>query len=64
MSYFRSDDPDVDFARHDLQQAQEMAQLRRCEDCGKAIQDDYFYDVAGEILCEKCVERRYRRVND
>ena len=41
-----------------------MAQLRRCEDCGKAIQDDYFYDVDGYILCEKCMDKRYRRVND
>ena len=64
MSYFRSDDPDVDFARYDRQQAQAMMQLRRCEDCGKAIQDDYYFDVDGEILCDKCMVKRYRRVND
>ena len=64
MSYFRSDDPDVDFARYDREQAQAMSQLRRCDDCGKAIQDDYYFDVDGEILCERCMNRRYRQVND
>ena len=64
MSYFRSGDPEADFARLDRQQTQGMSLLRRCEDCGKAIQDDYYFDVEGEILCQGCMEQRYRRVND
>ena len=64
MSYFRSADPDIDFLRYDRQQAQAMSQLRRCDGCGKAIQDDYYFEVYGDILCEKCMNERFRQVND
>ena len=29
--------------------------------CGKRIQDEDYYDVDGEILCEECMKRKYRR---
>lgn len=61
---FRSEDPNVDFTRYDLEQTSAMSQLRVCDECGKAIQDDYYFDIKGEILCQDCVERLYRRYND
>lgn len=64
MSYFRHNDPDVDFTRLDHQQSAELNRLPRCDDCHKPIQDDYYYEVYGEILCEECMKDRYRCVND
>lgn len=64
MSYFRSADPDVDFTRHDREQAERMKSLRQCCDCRKAIQDEHYFDIYGDIYCEKCVNDRFRRVND
>lgn len=34
-----------------------------CEDheCGKQIDDDHYFMVDGEILCEACMICRYRR---
>lgn len=32
-----------------------------CENCHKRIQDEDYYDVDGEILCEECMKRKYRR---
>ena len=43
-----------------------LARLPRCEGfrCGKRIQDEYYYDVDGEILCEECMKRKYRRYTE
>lgn len=40
-----------------------LARLPICEGfrCGKRIQDEDYYDVDGEILCEECMRRKYRR---
>ena len=38
-----------------------LLQLPVCEECGERIQDEDYYDVDGEILCEKCMRRKYRR---
>lgn len=33
--------------------------------CGKRIDEDLYFDVEGEILCEKCMIRKYgRRTED
>lgn len=63
MSYFRSGDPEEDFDRQDREQARIWERLPFCEDkkCHRKIDDDYYFDVDGEILCEECMIRRYRR---
>lgn len=63
MSYFRSSDPAADFDRYDREQERQLARLPICEGhkCGKRIQDEDYYDVDGEILCEECMKRKYRR---
>lgn len=40
-----------------------LARLPICEGykCGKRIQDEDYYDVDGEILCENCMKKKYRR---
>lgn len=66
MSYF-SDDPAMDFARHDREQERLLERLPVCEGhkCGERIQDDMYFDIDGEILCEKCMIRKYgRRTED
>ena len=59
MKIFRSDDPDLDFIRHDIEQARMEARLPVCDDCGIRINADDYYDVEGEILCEECMKERY-----
>lgn len=60
MSLF-SDDPAADFDRYDRQQERQAERLPKCEECGERIQDEDYYDVEGEILCEECMKRKYRR---
>lgn len=56
-----SDDPVADFERHDRDQQQQLEQLPVCDECGERIQDDMYFDIDGEILCEDCMIRRYSR---
>ena len=59
--YFRTDDPLRDFARYDAMMADREAKLPQCEDCGNPINDDIYFNVEGEFLCEKCMHERYAR---
>lgn len=58
-----TDDPERDFDRWDMEQARREARLPVCENpkCKKRIHDDIFFEIDGEILCEKCVHDRYAR---
>ena len=66
MSYFRTGDPLDDFHRQDMEQARREARLPVCENrrCGKRIHDEEYYEVYGEILCEKCMKERHRRFTE
>ena len=52
---------------HDRYKESLLERLPVCEGhkCGKRIQDDMYFDIDGEILCEKCMIRKYgRRTED
>lgn len=38
-----------------------LSELPVCEDCGKPIRGDYLYVIEDKLVCEKCLERKYRR---
>ena len=63
MRYFRTGDPEADFHRQDMEQARREARLPICENkrCKKVINEEWYYDVDGEILCEECLLARFRR---
>lgn len=56
-----TDDPERDFNRHDMEQARMEARLPVCDKCKKRIYDDIYFEIDGEILCEKCMHDRYAR---
>lgn len=41
-----------------------LAMLPICEKCHERIQDEDYYDVDGEILCEGCMKRKYRKFTE
>lgn len=49
------------WARHDAEQEAELQKLPKCDKCGKPIQDEYYYDIEGECICEKCLNKHYRK---
>lgn len=58
---FRYGDPESDFDYLDRKQAEYEARLPVCEKCGETINDDEFFEINGEILCEECMRDRYAR---
>ena len=64
MTYFRIGDPHDDFDRHDRDLARKEARLPVCERCLKRISDDFYWDMEGEILCEDCMNIRYRKYTE
>lgn len=59
--YFRTDDPLRDFDRYDALMAAREAQLPQCERCGEPVDDDIYFEIDNEILCEKCMHDMYAR---
>ena len=49
------------FKRHDDEAEAILEELPVCCCCGNHIQDDCYYDIDGEIYCEKCMEDTFRR---
>lgn len=61
MSYRRCGDPLDDFNRLDMEQARYEDRLPVCEKCGERIDDDHYFNIEGEILCEECMIEKYRQ---
>lgn len=58
-----TDDAARDFDRYDMEQERKRARLPVCDNrkCRRQIDGDYFYEIDGDYLCEKCMIIRYRR---
>ena len=52
------------WAAHDEEMERNREKCPLCADCEEHIQDDYYFEVEGEILCEECMIARYRKSND
>lgn len=61
MSYFRTDDPLMDFERHDREQSKWLERCPVCEICGEPIQDEHLYLINDEFVCYECLERDFRK---
>ena len=54
-----SSDPIVDAMRHDMEIEREQEQLPVCDACGKIIDEDRFWRINGEVLCDDCATDMY-----
>jgi hypothetical protein len=46
---------------HDREQAKRLEQLPKCDYCNKPIQDEHLFDICGDVFCERCVIRNFRK---
>lgn len=49
------------FLAHEARQDKWLSERLVCEYCGQPMQDDFFYEINGDILCEKCLNRNFRK---
>lgn len=62
--FLRTDDPIADYDRWDAEQERELERLPVCTECGERITDDFFYDINGECICERCMDANYKKSTD
>ena len=46
---------------HDREQAKLLELLPFCEICGEPIQEDHFYEINDEFVCEHCLDKLFKR---
>lgn len=49
---------------HDREQARREARLPVCEQCRERINDDFYWDIDGDILCGDCAATRHRKYTE
>ena len=58
--YF-TDDPVADYERYSAEKEEALRKLPKCDYCNKPIEDDYLYDLEGDIICESCMNKHFRK---
>lgn len=58
---YYTDDPIADFDRYEAEREAQLDRLPKCDICGEPIQDDYLYDINGDIFCEECLKGKFRK---
>lgn len=59
-----TDDPLSDFDRYDRQQEEWLNSRPVCDCCGEPIQDDFCYEINGDLICEDCLDMYFRKAVD
>jgi formylmethanofuran dehydrogenase subunit E len=52
------------WAAHDAEQEAELLKLPECDYCGSKIQDDHFFLINDESICEGCLNDNFRKAVD
>ena len=56
-----TDDPVADAERHIAEQDAMLDKLPRCSECDEPIQDEYCFEVNGELICDGCMHNNHRK---
>jgi len=61
---FYTDNPVADAERYAAEQEAKLDRLPVCCYCDEPIQDDFYYEINGENICECCLDRFFRKSVD
>ena len=61
---YYSDNPGADFERWSNDMEAELARLPVCYHCGEPIQDDYLYNINGNLYCHDCLDECFKESTD
>lgn len=50
--------------QHERDMEASLARRPQCECCGQYIQDDYTWEIDGELLCPECAADKFRRATE
>ena len=57
-----TDDPIADAERWIREQDKQLERLPHCDYCGEPIQEEYYFDLCGDRVCERCIDEMKRKV--
>ena len=52
------------FLQHEAEQEALLSRRPKCVCCEEPIQDDYLYDINGDLYCEECMNEIFRGNSD
>jgi hypothetical protein len=61
---FFTDDPVKDYDRYQEEQDKQLQKLPKCSYCDEHIQDEHFYEINDEVICEECLNQNFRKRTD
>ena len=61
---FRSDSLSRDIDNFLAAEEKAREKLPRCSECDEPIQDDYCYEINGELICEECLQTFRKNTED
>ena len=64
MSIYRTNNPYMDFSRHEAEGERWLAARPICSECERPIQDDSCFEFNGDLICEDCLESHKRWTED
>lgn len=47
--------------QHDAEQEAQLDKFPKCSICDEPIQDDYYYEINDECICEECLNDNFRK---
>lgn len=47
--------------RYMAEQEAKRKHLPKCDYCNRPIEDDYLFDIEGDIICESCMNKHFRK---
>ena len=47
--------------QHDVEQQEQLDKLPLCSICDERIQDDYYFEINDECICEDCLNDNFRK---
>lgn len=56
-----TNDPVADAERYYAEQESKLDNVTICEYCDEHIQDNYYFEINGECICEECLNEHYRK---
>lgn len=56
-----TDNPILDYERYADEQQEALERCPICEICGEYIQDEHYYEINDEAVCQECLDNEYKR---
>lgn len=56
-----TDNPVSDYESYSNEMEEEIEKCPVCDICNEHIQDDYYFEINGDIICESCMVDYFRK---